>query len=65
MNNYGAVYISASAALTRKMSYSYSKCAFSSLLGVCFVIVCNRPVFQEEPKLMKDCWMVEKYLQDG
>lgn len=65
MNNYGAVYISASATLTRNVSYSYSKGAFSSLLQVCFAIVCNRPVFQEEPKLIKDCWVVEKYLQVG
>lgn len=65
MNNYGAVYISASVTLARNVSYSYSKCAFSSLLEVCLAIVCNRSIFQEEPKLIKDCWVVEKYLQDG
>lgn len=63
MNNYGAVYISAGATVTRNVSHSYSKCAFSSLLEVCFAIVCYRPVFQEEPKLIKDCWVLIFWLR--
>lgn len=38
MNNYRAVYISAGATVTRNVSHSYSRCAFSSLLEVCFAI---------------------------